>query len=161
MAAMARGRIASAVHGGDRVKPTKNAAKAIKVLNKALGWELRAALMYAHYAAYLIGRDRLDFEELFNGESTESMGHARTVRQIIADLGGDAVTAPDPTPIPHTRDPRAMLEEALRTEAAAEAQYREVVQQFGFQSAWHHALRHVLMAEEKTQIELRRLLAEK
>lgn len=140
------------------MKASATAGQAVETLNRALAWELRAALMYAHYAAYLEGRDRLDFEEYFSGESTESMGHAKTVRQIIADQGGKAVTGPDATPIRHTRDAKAMLNEALKTEQTAEKLYKEVLPFFEHQSPWHHDLRHILLDEQRAQIELKRLL---
>lgn len=140
------------------MKAVKNEKQAIKSLNEALAWEIRGALMYAHYAAYVIGRDRLDFEEYFSKESEESMGHAKAVRQIIADLGGKAVTAPDPAPIADVRDADKMLAEALKTERAAEEKYREILSQFEHQCAWHHRLRHIMMDEEKAQMELRRLM---
>ncbi len=140
------------------MQAAKNPEQAILVLNQALGWELRAAMMYAHYAAYLVGRDRLDFEEYFDGEVTESIGHAKVVRQIIADLGGKAVTSPDPTPIVDTRDVSAMLREAHKTEEAAENKYREVLTLFEHQTVWHHDLRHIQMDEERGLIELKRLM---
>ena len=140
------------------MKAAKNEKEAIKCLNEALAWEIRGALMYAHYAAYLVGRDRLDFEEYFSGESTESMGHAKKVRQIIADLGGKAVTAPAATAIADVRDVNKMLGEALKAEEAAEAKYREALALFEHQTAWHHELRHIMMEEEKAQLEIRRLM---
>ena len=140
------------------MKAVKNEKQAIQGLNGALAWEIRGALMYAHYAAFLMGRDRLDFEAYFSGESAESMEHAKAVRQIIADLGGKAVTAPDPAPIADVRDANKMLAEALKTEQAAEEKYRVLLAQFEHQSAWHHRLRHILMDEEKAQIELHRLM---
>jgi len=36
-----------------------NHPQVIAELNKALGWELRAQAMYAHYAAYLKGLEML------------------------------------------------------------------------------------------------------
>ena len=140
------------------MKGVKNDKQAIKILNEALAWEIRGALMYAHYAAFLTGPDRLDFEEYFSGESDESMGHAKKVRQIVADLGGKAVTAPDATPIADVRDARKMLAEALKTEETAEARYHELLAQFDHQTSWHHDVRHILMDEQKAQIELRRLM---
>jgi bacterioferritin (cytochrome b1) len=140
------------------VKIETSPQQIVQVLNHALGWELRAAIMYAHYAAYLVGRDRLDFEDHFNEESTESMGHAKIVRQIIADLDGQAVTAPDPTAIVHTTDIRTMLQEAFKTEEAAETAYRDMLGHFNHKTSWHHALRHIMMSEEKSQLEITRLL---
>ncbi len=140
------------------MKSVKNEKQAIKSLNEALAWELRAVLMYAHYTAYLTGRDRLDFEDYFAKESEESMGHAKVVRQIIADLDGKAVSMPDPAPIPDTRDAKKMLAEALKTEETAEQKYREALSLFEHQTAWHHDLRHIMMDEEMAQIELKRLM---
>lgn len=140
------------------MKASANTGQTVATLNRALAWELRAALMYAHYAAYLEGRDRLDFEEYYSGESTESMGHAKAVRQIIADMGGKAVTSPDATPIRHTKDAVVMLNEALKTEQTAEKLYEEVLSLFEHQSPWHHDLRHILMDEQRAQIEIKRLL---
>lgn len=135
-----------------------NVKKAVRALNEALAWELRAALLYSHYAAYLVGRDRLDFEDFFNEQSQEVLAHAKTVRQIIADLGGEAVTAPDTARIVHTQNAETMLEEALKTEEAAEKKYREILPLFDHPSAWHHDLRHIQMDEERGQIEIKRLM---
>ncbi|MBI4455315.1 MAG: hypothetical protein HY644_05380 [Acidobacteria bacterium] len=140
------------------MKPVKHEKQAIKSLNEALAWEIRAALMYAHYAAYLKGRDRLDFEEHFSKEGEEGMHHAKIVRQIIADLGGKATTTPDPTPIPDVREADKMLAEALKTEEQAEKVYRELLPLFDHPTSWHHDLRHIMMDEEKAQIELKRLM---
>ena len=132
--------------------------KLIGMLNKALAWELRAALAYAHYAAYVMGRDRLDFEGHFNEESTESMAHGAIVRQIISDLGGEAVTTPDATPIPHTSKIGMMLKESLRIEETAERAYREIMPLLAGHATYQHSIAHILMSEEKSQIELKRLL---
>lgn len=140
------------------MKGVKDEKEAILKLNKALAWELRGALMYAHFEAYLKGRDRLDFSDHFSKESEESMQHAKAVRQLIADLGGKAQTASDPTPIPHLRDVDRMLAEALKTEKVAEQNYRDLLPLFEHQTAWHHDLRHIMMDEEKAQLELKRLM---
>ena len=132
--------------------------KLIGMLNKALGWEIRAALAYAHYAAYIMGRDRLDFEGHFKEESAESMGHAATVRQIISDLGGEAMAAPDATPIPHTSKIGMMLKESLKIEETAEKTYRDIMPLLAGQASYQHAIAHILMSEEKSQIELKRWL---
>ena len=61
-------------------------------LNEALGWELRAVNMYAHYAANIQGIHRLQLDPMFNGEATESLAHADVVRRAIVKLGGVPVT---------------------------------------------------------------------
>ena len=44
----------------------------IERLNDALGWELRAVNMYAHYSANIRGIHRLQLSPMFTTESTES-----------------------------------------------------------------------------------------
>ena len=56
-------------------------------LNDALGWEMRATTMYAHYAAYVRGINRLHLKPYFEAEAEESMTHATTVRMAIVKLG--------------------------------------------------------------------------
>ena len=60
----------------------------IEKLNLALGWELRAINMYAHYAAYIRGIHRLQLEPHFTAEANESMVHSNIVRSAILKLGG-------------------------------------------------------------------------
>ena len=147
-------------------KPSKNAkngkhaanGRLIKELNNALGWELRASAMYAHYAAYVQGLASLPLEEHFEEESTESMGHAKKVRDIISELGAEAVTDRDPTPIVHTLDANVMLEEALKTESAAAEQYAKLVQMVKGQARYFHSLLHIMMDEEKAVVEAEKLL---
>ena len=69
----------------------------IAELNKALGWELRAQAMYAHYAAYVQGLESMTLKGHFEEEAKESFGHAETVRDIISQMGGEAVTTRDPS----------------------------------------------------------------
>ena len=47
--------------------------KLIEKMNAALGWELRAINMYAHYAANVKGIHRLQLSPMFNTEMTESI----------------------------------------------------------------------------------------
>ena len=60
--------------------------KLIESLNGALGWEFRAQLMYAHYAAYVRGIHRLHLKPYFEAESTESVGHANIVRDFTLSV---------------------------------------------------------------------------
>lgn len=133
-------------------------AKLIEWLNKALGWELRAQALYAHYAAYVNGLESMTLAGHFEEESTESVGHAKKVRDIIAELGGEAVTVRDMTPIVHTEDTRVMLEEALRTEATAAATYKRIVPLAKDSAVHQHALIHIMMDEMKAVVEVENLL---
>ena len=64
-------------------------------MNAALGWELRAINMYAHYAANVKGIHRLQLSPMFNTEMTESITHADIVRKALVQLGGIPVTERD------------------------------------------------------------------
>jgi len=139
-------------------KPSKN-PKLVALLNRALGWELRAQALYAHYAAYVKGLESLTLAGHFEAEAAESVGHAKQVRDVIAMLGGEAVTARDQAPIVHTDDTRVMLEEALKTEGTAAGVYRKIVPLVKDNSIFFHSLSHILMDEMKAVVELENLLA--
>tara|TARA_B110001452_G_C15141026_1_gene397293 strand:+ start:364 stop:777 length:414 start_codon:yes stop_codon:yes gene_type:complete len=103
-------------------------SKLVEKMNYALGLELRAINMYAHYAAYVKGLNRLQLEPLFQREATESMVHASAVRNAIVKHNGESVTERNPKPILHTTDTREMLDQALHTEELASEAYRELLQ---------------------------------
>ncbi len=135
-----------------------NRAKLIKMLNGALAWELRAQALYAHYAAYLKGLETLTLAEHFEGEVTESVGHAKKVRDMIATLGGEAVSTRDAAPIVHTEDTQVMLEEALKTEAKAAAAYKKIVPMMKSYAPFHHDLFHIMQDEMNAVVEMETLL---
>ena len=130
----------------------------MKLLNQALGWELRAQALYAHYAAYVKGLESLTLEEHFEEEASESVGHAKKVRDVIATMGGEAVTTRDATPIVHTESTRVMLEEALKTEKTAAATYEKIVPLVKSDPDYFHALSHIWMDERKSVVEMEKLL---
>jgi len=133
-------------------------ARLIQLLNQSLGWELRAQAMYAHYAAYVKGLESLTLAEHFEGEVTESLGHAKNVRDIIAALDGEAITTRDDAEIVHTEDTRVMLEEALKTETAAAAAYRKIIPLVKNHAVFYHAIYHILKDESAAVIEVETLL---
>jgi len=138
-------------------KPNRN-TKLIAALNASLGWELRAQAMYAHYAAYVKGLESLTLARHFEEEVTESTGHAKKVRDIIAALGGEAITTRDPAPIVHTEDTRLMLEEALVTESKAAAAYRKIVPMVKDHAVFYHTVFHIMKDEMNAVIEVENLL---
>lgn len=139
-------------------RPKASGAKLVQMLNESLGWELRAQAMYAHYAAYVKGLESLTLAEHFEGEVTESVGHAKMVRDIIAALGGEAVTTRDTAPIVHTGDTREMLEEGLKTESAAAAAYRKIIPLVKDNASFYHTIYHILRDETEAVIEMETLL---
>ncbi len=136
----------------------KNKDKVIEALNKGLAWELRASALYAHYAAYVKGLESLTLAGRFKSEVTESMGHAEAVRNILADLGGEAVTTRDPAPIVHTEDTTTMLEEALKTEQKAAEGYEQVLPMLKDYYPFWHTVSHILQDEQNAVLEMETLL---
>ena len=104
-----------------------NTEELIRQLNNALGWELRAQMLYSHYAAYVKGIYRLHLKPFFEAEATESVGHATAVRDHIVKLGGVARTDRDSTEIVHSDDYRVMLTEAMKTESHAANAYKSML----------------------------------
>ncbi|GAB4317889.1 MAG: hypothetical protein Kow0074_06760 [Candidatus Zixiibacteriota bacterium] len=128
------------------------------LLNKALGWELRAYAMYAHYAAYVKGLESISLGAHFEEEATESIGHAKQVRDVIALLGGIAITDRDATEIVHTDDWKVMLQEALKTETTAAKTYQEIMPLVKEHPGITHTLMHIYMDELNAVDEVNTLL---
>lgn len=135
-----------------------NRTRLIRMLNQSLGWELRAQALYAHYAAYVKGLEMLTLAEHFEEEVTESVRHAKKVREIIATLGGEAVTTRDPAPIVHSEDARVMLEEGLKTESRAAAAYQKLIPMVRTHPVFYHTIYHILKDEMSAVIEMEALL---
>jgi bacterioferritin (cytochrome b1) len=139
-------------------KGTKDNKALVAELNKALGWELRAQAMYAHYAAYIGGLDSLALKSHFEEEAQESFGHAGKVRDLIAQIGAVAVTTRDEAPVVHTTSTRKMLQEALKTEQAAAAQYKAILPLVNNNVVFTHTILHIMMDEMKAVVEVETLL---
>lgn len=130
----------------------------VKRLNAALGWELRAMLMYAHFAEYVTGIHRLQLKTYFEGEATESFDHARIVRAAISVLGGVAVTNRDETPIEHLTDYRVMLEQSLVTERRAAEGYAAILEALDDDSDLYDDMQQIYFAELRSVAEMEQLL---
>ena len=132
----------------------------IEKLNLALGWELRAINMYAHYAAYIRGIHRLQLEPHFTAEANESMVHAATIRNAIVKHGGECVTERDSMAISHTTDTREMLQGALATETKAAEVYGELLPLLEEISdrELYDAVEQIYLAELRSVEEIRLLL---
>ena len=130
----------------------------VRRLNDALGWELRAQLMYAHYGAYVKGIYRLHLKPYFEGEATESVAHATAVRDHIVQLGGVARTERDPTEIVHTTDYRIMLQEAMKTETRAASSYQAFLELPGIDPELYDAIEQIYFQEERSVEELKQLM---
>jgi len=136
----------------------KSQQELIRRLNDALGWEMRAQIMYAHYAAYVRGIHRIHLKPFFEAESTESVGHATIVRDHIAKLGGVAVTDRDKTEIVHTTELKVMLAEAMKTETKAAATYKAVLKLDGIDRESYDAIEQIYLQEERAVDELTQMM---
>jgi bacterioferritin len=132
----------------------------INKLNEALGWELRAINMYAHYAANVQGIHRLQLSPMFDEEATESLVHANIVRKAIVKLQGIPVTERNPHPIIHTTDYSDMLQFSLETETKAAAVYGDVMIQLeqAADQDLTDAIEQIYLAELRSVEELRLLM---
>lgn len=132
----------------------------IQTLNEALGWELRAANMYAHYAANIRGIHRLQLSPMFTTEATESTMHADIVRKAIVKLGGIPVTERNAHPIIHTTLYNEMLIHSLETETKAASVYSSImveIESIGDQEMYD-AIEQIYLAELRSLEELRLLM---
>jgi len=131
----------------------------IEKMNLALGWELRAINLYAHYSANVKGIHRLQLSPMFNTEMTESIEHADVVRKGIVQLGGVPVTERNDHPIIHTTDFKDMLNYSLETEAKAAEVYGELLEMIerSDEQDLYDSIEQIYLAEVRSVEELRRL----
>ena len=134
-------------------------SKLIEKMNQALGLELRAINLYAHYAAY-VKLHRIQLEPMFQQEANESMVHAATIRNAIVKHGGECVTERDSMAISHTTDTREMLQGALATETKAAEIYGELLPLLEEISdrELYDAVEQIYLAELRSVEEIRLLL---
>ena len=130
----------------------------LRLLNAALAWELRAEVVYSHYAAYVKGIHRLHLKPYFEAEAAESVVHGRTVREQIVKLGGVATMDRDATPIVHTTDYRVMLREAYETETRAAEGYQTILALPGIDPELYDTMEQISFQEERSVEELSQLL---
>ena len=127
-------------------------------LNRALALEMRAEVIYAHYAAYVKGIYRLHLKPFFESEAAESFNHASIVRNAINQLGGVAVTERDHTEILHTTDSQVMLQEVLKTEKLAAQTYHGILEMVDGNKELYDLIEQIYFAEVRSIEELTQLL---
>ena len=130
----------------------------IEKMNAALGWELRAINMYAHYAANIKGIHRLQLSPMFNTEMTESIEHADIVRNVIVHLGVIPVTERSSYKITHTTDYMEMLNHALETEIKASEVYAELLPLIEQTDDLYDSIEQIYLSELKSVEEMRLLV---
>ena len=130
----------------------------VEKLNGGLAWELRAAALYSHYAAYIRGINRLHLKPFFDEEANESHTHAEMVRAAIVKLGGVALTDRDSTEIVHTTDYKVMLREALKTEQKAAEGYEKVLSLIKGDEEMYDSIEQIYFQELRSVEEVTQLL---
>ena len=131
----------------------------IDKMNSALGWELRAINLYAHYAANVTGIYRLQLTPMFNIEMTESIEHADIVRNGLVQLGGIPVTERNTHPIIHTTDYMEMLNYALETEIKASEVYAELLPLIDETDDLYDSIEQIYFSELKSVQEMKLLVS--
>tara|TARA_B110000444_G_scaffold261551_1_gene315138 strand:+ start:804 stop:1229 length:426 start_codon:yes stop_codon:yes gene_type:complete len=134
----------------------------IEQMNVALGWELRAVNMYAHYSANVRGIHRLQLSPLFNTEMTESLTHADIVRKAIVQLGGVPVTERNSHAIVHTTNYLETLNYSLETEAKAAEVYEELLKliERTDEQDLYDSIEQIYLSELRSLEELRLVVSE-
>ena len=99
----------------------------IKLLNEDLAGELGAIIQYITYAAKATGPYRPQLAQFFLQEVADEQMHAQFLANKIVALGGEPTT--QPSPVPHAATNKQMLEEVLKAEIKAAADYSERAKQ--------------------------------
>lgn len=118
---------AEVIHGGKSVATPPDRQALIDGLNHDLAGEYQAMVMYIHYSATLTGPYRRELRALFQAEVADEQGHAQFLADKIAAMGGDPTT--EPRSVPHTNQPRLMLDCVLTAEIQAIADYTTRIRQ--------------------------------
>ena len=90
-------------------------------LNEDLAGELSAIIQYISYAAKATGPYRPQLAAFFLEEVVDEQGHAQFLANKVVALGGEPTT--QPAPVPPAASNREMLEQVLKAERQAIADY--------------------------------------
>ena len=93
----------------------------IAKLNDDLSGELGAIIQYLTYAAKATGPYRPQLAQFFLAEVPDEQAHAQFLANKIVALGGEPTTTP--RPVPAAKSNREMLQEVLKAERQATADY--------------------------------------
>ncbi len=93
----------------------------VKLLNEDLAGELGAIIQYITYAAKATGPYRPQLSAFFLQEVADEQLHAQYLANKICALGGEPTTVP--RPVPAAKNDKEMLEEVLKAERKATADY--------------------------------------
>jgi bacterioferritin len=109
------------------MSPKTTRAQLAAALNQDLAGEYQAVIMYATYAAAVIGPHRPMLKQFFSAEIPEELAHAQFLAEKVASLGAVPVTVP--RKVPAANDAHQMLENVLAAERQAIADYKARAEQ--------------------------------
>ena len=98
----------------------------IAALNRQLAAEYQAIIQYLYYSAVVTGPFRPEMVTFFQAEVADEMVHAQYLADKVVAMGGDPTT--EPKAVPHSRDPRTLLQYVLAAEEEAVKAYAEIIQ---------------------------------
>jgi bacterioferritin len=128
-------------------------------LNQDLQGEFQAIIMYRLYASLVQGPYRQELRAFFANEVPEELAHAQILADKLAALGADPATTPAPVTV--TRDPKLMLETALKAEVSTIERY--LARRAEAEAAGEHGLAvqldDIIADETNHRDELRQMLA--
>ncbi len=99
----------------------------IEHLNRDLAGELGAIIQYTTYAAKATGPYRPQLSQFFLTEVADEQLHAQFLANKIVALGGEPTT--EPRPVPAAKTNQQMLQEVLKAEQQAGADYAQRAQE--------------------------------
>lgn len=128
-------------------------------LNEDLRGEFQAVIMYRLYASMVQGPWRQELRAFFANEIPEELMHAQMLADKISALGG--TPAAEAAPVKVVKEPKQMLEEALKAEVETIERYLKRREQA--EAAGEHGLAiqfdELISDETNHRDELRQILA--
>jgi bacterioferritin len=132
----------------------------IGALNNDLAGELQAIIMYTVYSAQVKGPFRPELAKFMQAEIPDELTHAQFLADKIASLGGTPTAAP--RAVPPASNVKDMLQNILKAEEAAIADYTARAQQA--ESAGEIGLKvqleNIIVDETKHREETQKILSE-
>lgn len=135
-------------------------AKALEELAKAYAWEFHSMALYAMHSEAIHGLQHSWLKKHMDEEFEESFGHAKKVKEMIGYLGGMPPTKLDFEPIRETRDAKQMLEDELKNEQTAAAQYKKIMDLVKADTYLYHEAYHLMRDEMKSAADIQQILEE-
>lgn len=137
----------------------ENASKeVIQCLQKLFQSEMAGIIRYQHYSFMIMGYSRIPIQKWFRDQATESMAHAVEIGEKITSLGGHPTMMPFAVEETNQHSIQALLQEALRHEEDALAQYGQLVRLAGNDIALEELARSMLRQEQEHIDEVKKML---